>query len=165
MTRQPPQELEMIETAAIALLRKLASGVMPAERKTDPPSDHDTFSRLLASAKAGEARTGLPVAVDPSLHLALNADSIEQLSHIADIAQSRGHARVLVRDGDQHYILDVERRMVVQHATVQPGQLISTADAYVDLGSLASSQNATDDQPELLAGSTLLRALPVRTLN
>lgn len=137
-----------IPSDSVTLLRMLGSGVVPAERtpsNTDPRSLD--FSALLKQARAGGVRSGLTVSVDPDLHLELDHDKLEQLSQIADLAQAQGLDRVLVIDGADRLVLDVERRTIVGKDE-GAGRLVSGFDAVCELSSRLSLDDASSGTPD-----------------
>ncbi len=152
----------MSEVNGVSLLKKLGSGVTPTERLPGGGNVRiDDFAALLGRAAKGEVNSGLTVTVEPSLDLNLDRGKIEVLSHIADQAQARGVQRVLVRDGVQQYILDVERRVIVERMPASGRALVAGIDAVVDL---ASEQSETmgaeaDSRTSVLRGQELLQNL------
>ncbi|KAA0216639.1 MAG: hypothetical protein DYG94_09005 [Leptolyngbya sp. PLA3] len=126
----------------------LGSGVVPAERPrsgADPRSLD--FAALLDQARAGGVRSGLTVSVDPDLDLDLAPDKLEQLSQIADLAQAQGLDRVLVIDGSDRLVLDVERRTIVGRGE-GAGELLSGFDAMYELSSTLAPGEVASGTPD-----------------
>lgn len=147
---------------AITLLRMLGSGVVPTDRAPSPTDARSLdFAALLDKARGGEIRSGLTVSVDPDLNLTLAQEKIEMLSQIADAAQAQGMDRVLVLDGAEKLVLDVERRVVSDRIPSFDGELMTGFDAVVQLsGSGQTSGDAAVVEAETpLSGDRLLRLL------
>lgn len=150
---------------AITLLRMLGSGVVPTDRA---PTQTDTrsldFASLLDKARGGELRSGLTVTVDPDLDVTLPSEAIETLSRVADVAQAQGIDRVLVLQGNQRFVLDVERRVLSQPLPALDGELITGFGAVVQLpASAPDAESEPDEAQPRVSGDRLLQML--RSLN
>lgn len=144
----------MNNDAVTDLLRILGSGISPNARRQDPIAPHSLdFSSLLDLARSGDIRSGLTVTVDPQLGIELEPEKAEILSRIADIAQAQGIDRVLVTDGDEQFVLDVELRVLTERAQLGAEGLITGIDAAVTL-----------DLPDALNGAESGNTLPTELL-
>lgn len=157
----------MSEPVSTMLLRMLGSGVVPTERVRPAPADPRSldFASLLDRARAGEVRSGLSVTVDPDLDISLGPETIELLSQVADSAQAQGFERVLVLDGSNKLVLDVERRTITGRVDVAEGELLSGFDAVVQLPEQDASETSgqSDQTPATISGARLLSLLSVPT--
>lgn len=124
----------MTERIGQDLLRALGSGVTPVGRaESQSRTAAADFSSLLDRARAGEIRSGLTVTAHPDLGVELGPEQAETLSRIADLAQAQGVGRVLVTDGTNRFILDVESRVLAEGAPADGGGLVTGIDAAVHL--------------------------------
>lgn len=146
----------MTEPAGHDLLRALGSGVTPNGRTSaSAPAGGIEFSSLMSKARSGEVSSGLTVTADPSLGIELAPEQAELLSRIADVAQAQGVQRVLVSDGENSFVLDVDRRVLSERASVGPSGLVTGIDAAVTL----DQPIVGDSTAQGVASETLLREL------
>jgi hypothetical protein len=96
------------------LLKVLGSGVRPAG--VEGPKANATgaidFAKLLAQAKGGEVKSGLPVALDPKLGVELDASGHERLSAAVDRLEAAGASRGVVMIDGHALVVDVADRKV-----------------------------------------------------
>ena len=124
----------MNDPGGIDLLRALGSGVTPNGRSSASGETSGLdFASLMSKARTGGVRSGLTVTADPSLGIELAPDQAETLSRIADLAQAQGAKRVLITDGTNSFVLDVDRRVLSERAVPGPDGLVTGIDAAVRL--------------------------------
>jgi len=68
---------------------------------------------MLARARAGTLRTGLPVRVPLGLHPPISKSDLDLLSKRTDMAQAEGIRRALIEVAGRTYRVDVDRRTVI----------------------------------------------------
>lgn len=71
------------------------------------------FDDMLARARAGALRTGLPVRVPLGLRPPVSKSDLDLLSERTDLAQAEGIHRALIEVGGRTYRVDVDRRTVI----------------------------------------------------
>jgi len=146
----------MSEPAGIDLLRALGSGVTPNGRSSAAGQAAGLdFSALMDKARTGEVRSGMTVTAHPDLGIELAPEQAELLSRIADVAQAQGARRVLVTDGTNGFILDVDRRVLSERAPVGPDGLVTGIDAAVRIDDPLLAQASSEGA----SSQTLLRQL------
>jgi hypothetical protein len=142
----------MTERVGTDLLRALGSGVAPVgTTRHNAPAAAADFSALLDRARTGAIRSGLTVTANPDLNLELDAGQTETLSRIADLAQAQGVDRVLVTDGANAFILDVESRTLTERAPAGGGGLVTGIDAVAHL----DEPFIVDDDPGVASDALL----------
>ncbi len=96
------------------LLKVLGSGVRPAgvEGPGAGGAGAFDFARLLASARGGDVRSGLPVVMDSRLGVELDASGHERLSAAVDRLEAAGAARGVVMIDGHALVVDVAGRRV-----------------------------------------------------
>lgn len=107
----------MMKVNADDLLKVLGSGVRPAGVEGPRPGPGSTgpidFSKLLANARGGDVRSGLPVALDPGLGVELDASGHERLSAAVDRLEAAGAARGVVMLDGHALVVDVSERRAI----------------------------------------------------
>lgn len=126
------------------MLRALGSGIVPAgvERSPVSAADGAAFSDLLARARGGEVKSGLPVTVPAGLGVELDAEGHERLNAAVDALEAAGARRGLVLIDGHALVVDVSNRSV--DAIVGDASKPVNVDAVVRAGEPYSDRAADD---------------------
>jgi hypothetical protein len=109
------------------LLKLLSSGVRPAgvepQGAARGPGGELGFAHLLRQARSGAAQSGLPVALDTSIGLELDASGHDRLSRAVDQLQASGAQRGVVLIEGRALLVDVATRQVTGVVSSDSGVL------------------------------------------
>lgn len=149
MTSTPTDLLKMLGGAGHAARVRPSSG--EARPSAAELTRTGTFADLLAAARKGELGGGNPVSVLPGANVELSPDQIQRLSVAADMAQSAGATRALVRIDGQTLLMDVGARSITAKVNAVPGQVVTGIDSVIDVPPAPSAPTIQSADPGLQA--------------
>ena len=105
---------------------------------TPPPNASEltrtgSFAQLLAAARKGELGGGNPVTVRPEAGVELSPDQLQRLTVAADMAQTAGATRALVRIDGKTLLMDVGARSITASISPAPGEVVTGIDSVIDV--------------------------------